>query len=251
MAEVMIALRNLKKTYGSAEGEVHALRGVTLDICIGEAVALMGHSGSGKSTLLGMIGALNPPSAGTVEIDGINIYALSQEKRADFRREYLGFVFQQFQLIPYLTAMENVLLPLVTTGLPGKRKREMAEQVLCRVGLAGKMNRLPNALSGGEQERVAIARAIVNAPPVVLADEPTGNLDSRTAAEIMSLFRELNEEGLTVLMATHNPDNTRYMGRIIVMKDGLLCHDQTEMAELAGGRGKRRGGGTCSCTISP
>jgi len=239
MAELMIALADLKKTYGSAEGEVHALRGITLDIAKGESVAVMGHSGSGKSTLLSIIGALTPPTAGTIEIDGINIYALSQEKRADFRREYLGFVFQQFQLIPYLTAMENVLLPLVTTRLPNRQKREMAKQVLCRVGLAGKIDRLPNALSGGEQERIAIARAIVNAPPVILADEPTGNLDSKTGEEIMALFSSLNKDGLTLLMVTHNPDNTRYMGRTIVLKDGLLCDDKAEISALAAGRGRR------------
>jgi len=239
MAEVMIALRDLKKTYGCAEGEVHALRGFTLDIHKGEAVAVMGQSGSGKSTLLSIIGALNPPTSGTIEIDGIDVYALSQERRADFRREYLGFVFQQFQLIPYLTALENVLLPLVTVSLPGKQKHELAEQVLCRVGLVGKMNRLPNALSGGEQERVAIARAIVNAPPVLLADEPTGNLDSKTSEEIMNLFSELNSDGLTVLMVTHNPDNTCYMGRTIVMKDGLLCQDKAEILSLASGGWRR------------
>jgi putative ABC transport system ATP-binding protein len=242
MAEVLIGIQELKKTYGSAEGEVHALRGITLDILKGEAVAIMGHSGSGKSTLLSIIGALNPPSAGTVKIDGIDIYALSQERRADFRREYLGFVFQQFQLIPYLTAMENVLLPLVTTRFSNRQKREMAEQVLCRVGLDGKMHRLPNALSGGEQERVAIARALVNRPPLILADEPTGSLDSKTGEEIMLLFSNLNEDGLTVLMVTHNSDNTRYMGRTIVLKDGLICHDKAEIMALAASRGKRRGG---------
>ncbi|MBS3948611.1 MAG: ABC transporter ATP-binding protein [Dethiobacter sp.] len=240
MAEVMIAMQDLKKKYGSAGEEVYALRGVTLDIDKGESVAVMGHSGSGKSTLLSIIGSLNPPSSGTIEIDGINIYALSQEKRADFRREYLGFVFQQFQLIPYLTAIENVMLPLTTANRSNKQKREMAEQVLCRVGLAGKMNRLPNALSGGEQERVAIARAIVNAPPVILADEPTGNLDTKTGEEIMALFRKLNEDGLTILMVTHNPDNTRFMGRTIVLKDGLLCTDKAEILQLAAAsRGKR------------
>jgi len=240
MAEVMIAMQDLKKKYGSAGEEVYALRGVTLDIYKGESVAVMGHSGSGKSTLLSIIGSLNPPSSGTIEIDGINIYALPQEKRADFRREYLGFVFQQFQLIPYLTAIENVMLPLTTANRSKKQKREMAEQVLCRVGLAGKMNRLPNALSGGEQERVAIARAIVNAPPVILADEPTGNLDTKTGEEIMALFRNLNEDGLTILMVTHNPDNTRFMGRTIVLKDGLLCTDKAEILQLAtASRGKR------------
>lgn len=236
MADVMIAMKDLKKTYKSMGDEVQALRGVSLDIYKGESVAVMGHSGSGKSTLLSIMGGLNPPTSGTIEIDGIDVYQLSQEKRADFRREYLGFVFQQFQLIPYLTAVENVMLPLTTTSYSNKEKKEMAEGVLCRVGLSGKMNRLPNQLSGGEQERVAIARAIVNAPPVVLADEPTGSLDTKTGNEIMELFKKLNEEGLTVLMVTHNPDNTRYMGRTILMKDGLLSTDKAEILQLVSGR---------------
>lgn len=235
MADVMIAMKDLKKTYKSMGDEVQALRGVSLDIYKGESVAVMGHSGSGKSTLLSIMGGLNPPTSGTIEIDGIDVYQLSQEKRADFRREYLGFVFQQFQLIPYLTAVENVMLPLTTTSYSNKEKKEMAEGVLCRVGLSGKMNRLPNQLSGGEQERVAIARAIVNAPPVVLADEPTGSLDTKTGNEIMELFKKLNEEGLTVLMVTHNPDNTRYMGRTILMKDGLLSTDKAEILQIVSG----------------
>ncbi len=235
MAEIMICMKELTKTYKSMGDEVQALRGVSLDIHKGESVAVMGHSGSGKSTLLSILGGLNPPTSGTIEIDEIDLYALSQEKRADFRREYLGFVFQQFQLIPYLTAHENVMLPLTTTRFANKEKRGMAERVLCRVGLAGKMNRLPNQLSGGEQERVAIARAIVNEPPVVLADEPTGSLDTKTGEEIMELFQELNQEGLTVLMVTHNPDNTRYMGRTILMKDGKLSTDKAEILQLVSG----------------
>ena len=235
MAEIMISMKDLTKTYKSMGDEVHALRSVSLDIVKGESVAVMGHSGSGKSTLLSILGGLNPPTSGTMEIDGIDLYQLSQEKRADFRREYLGFVFQQFQLIPYLTAVENVMLPLTTTKYSNKNKREMAEGVLCRVGLAGKMNRLPNQMSGGEQERVAIARAIVNEPPVVLADEPTGSLDTKTGEEIMDLFQKLNDEGLTVLMVTHNPDNTRYMGRTILMKDGELCTDKAEILQLISG----------------
>lgn len=235
MAEIMIEMKELTKTYKSMGDEVQALRGVSLDIMKGESVSIMGHSGSGKSTLLSILGGLNPPSTGTIKIDGIDLYALSQEKRADFRREYLGFVFQQFQLIPYLTALENVMLPLTTTKHSNKVKREMAEEVLSRVGLAKKMNRLPNQLSGGEQERVAIARAIVNEPPVVLADEPTGSLDTKTGDEIMELFQKLNQEGLTVLMVTHNPDNTRYMGRTILMKDGLLSTDKAEILQLVSG----------------
>ncbi len=233
MTEVLIKADSLKKIYKSFGDEVEALRGVSLEIYKGESVAVMGHSGSGKSTLLSIIGGLNPPSAGRIEIDGIDLYALSQEKRADFRREYLGFVFQQFQLIPYLTAMENVMLPLTTTSYSAKRKREMAEYVLTRVGLEGKMNRLPNQMSGGEQERVAIARAIVNEPPLILADEPTGSLDTKTGQEIMELFHELNSEGLTILMVTHNPENTASMGRTISMKDGRLCADQAEVVPLA------------------
>jgi putative ABC transport system ATP-binding protein len=235
MAEIMISMNELTKTYRSMGDEVQALRGVSLDINKGESVAVMGHSGSGKSTLLSILGGLNPPTSGTIAIDGIDLYALSQEKRADFRREYLGFVFQQFQLIPYLTAHENVMLPLTTTKYSNKEKREMAEAVLCRLGLAGKMNRLPNQLSGGEQERVAIARAIVNEPPVVLADEPTGSLDTKTGIEIMALFQKLNNDGLTVLMVTHNTDNTRYMKRTILMKDGLLCTDKAEILQLVSG----------------
>jgi len=222
MSEIMISIREINKVYQSMGEEVHALHSVSLDIAKGESVSVMGHSGSGKSTLLSIIGALNPPTSGTIEIDGIDLYQLSQERRADFRREYLGFVFQQFQLIPYLTAHENVMLPLTTKKLSSKEKQEMAADALQRVGLGQKMNRLPNQLSGGEQERVAIARAIVNEPPLILADEPTGSLDTKTGDEIMALFQQLNDEGLTVLMVTHNPDNTKYMGRTIVMRDGGL-----------------------------
>lgn len=226
MSENMISIKNLVKTYKSMGEEVLALKGVTLDIKKGESVSVMGHSGSGKSTLLSIIGALNPPTSGIITIDGIDIYNLSQEMRADFRREYLGFVFQQFQLIPYLTAHENVMLPLTTTKRSTKEKRDMAAEVLEKVGLGKKMNRLPNQLSGGEQERVAIARAIVNEPPLLLADEPTGSLDTKTGDEIMELFQKLNQDGLTVLMVTHNPDNTKYMGRTIMMKDGNLLPEE-------------------------
>lgn len=229
MSEILISIKDIKKTYKSMGEEVDALKNITLDIMKGESVSVMGHSGSGKSTLLSIMGALNPPTSGVIEIDGIDIYKLSQEMRADFRREYLGFVFQQFQLIPYLTAHENVMLPLTTTRRTNKEKRDMAEEVLIRVGLKDKMNRLPNQLSGGEQERVAIARAIVNSPPLILADEPTGSLDTKTGDEIMELFQELNHEGLTVLMVTHNPDNTKYLGRTILMKDGLLSDYQEEL----------------------
>jgi len=225
MADVLISIKNIKKSYQTKGEVVQALNGVSLEIRKGESLAIMGQSGSGKSTLLSIIGGLNPPSSGSIQIDGVDLYTLPQEKRADFRREYLGFVFQQFQLIPYLTALENVMLPLTTTALSARLKREMAEQVLARVGIHQERNRLPSQISGGEQERVAIARAIVNEPPLILADEPTGSLDSATGQEIMELFRSLNRDGLTILMVTHNPDNTHFMGRTITMKDGVLNTD--------------------------
>ncbi|MEW5784614.1 MAG: ABC transporter ATP-binding protein [Bacillota bacterium] len=219
---MLIAIQEVVKTYHPANRPVQALRGITVNVNRGEAVAIMGASGSGKSTLLSIIGGLNPPTSGKIRIDEIDLYALSREQRADFRREYLGFVFQQFQLIPYLNALENVMLPLTTTRYPNRKKRAMAESVLERVGVADKRDRLPSELSGGEQERVAIARAVVNEPPLLLADEPTGSLDTRTAAEIMDLFGELNGGGLTILMVTHNRENSAYMDRTIHLQDGRL-----------------------------
>ena len=234
MDNKLIDLNQVRKLYKSGEAEVEALRDVTFKVHGGEAVAVMGPSGSGKSTLLSIIGGLNSPSEGTVIIDGIDLYQLNREKRADFRREYLGFVFQQFQLIPYLTAIENTMLPLTTTAHPSSKKREMAMEALERVGMVTKINRLPNQLSGGEQERVAIARAIVNSPPLVLADEPTGNLDSCTAQDIMELFSSLNDSGLTILMVTHNSENTKYMHRTITMNDGMLAGDHSNLAVASG-----------------
>lgn len=218
----LIEARKLKKIYDGSQGQV-ALREVSFSVEEGEFTALMGPSGSGKTTLLSIIGGLSPPSEGEVKIDGISIYQLGLEKLADFRREYLGFVFQEFQLIPYLTAAENVMLPLTVTGYPSKDHWKMATAVLDKVGLEGKYNRLPNQLSNGEQERVAIARAIVNEPPIILADEPTGSLDSATGLQIINLFKRLNkEEGLTVFMVTHNPENARAASRTLSICDGLL-----------------------------
>jgi len=242
MSEILIKLKDIKKTYQTKGDIVKALGGVSLDIYKGESVAVMGQSGSGKSTLLSIIGGLNPPTEGCIEIDGIDLYSLSQEKRADFRLKYLGFVFQQFQLIPYLTAFENVMLPLTTTKHTSRQKREMAEHVLNRVGLYKEMNRLPSQISGGEQERVAIARALVNSPPIILADEPTGSLDTRTGTEIMELFQTLNSEGQTILMVTHNPINTSYMGRTIIMKDGILSTSEIEMQQYMPFGKRNRGG---------
>jgi putative ABC transport system ATP-binding protein len=180
----------------------------------------MGQSGSGKSTLLSVLGGLNHPSRGKIVIDSLDIYTLSSEQRADFRSEYIGIIFQSFQLIPYLTVRENIKLPMAITGVKDKLQEKLARAVLDKVGLAGKADRLPDQLSGGEQERVALARAIVNNPPILLADEPTGSLDTKTADEIMELLKNLNREGQTIIMVTHNPDACRYASRVITVKDG-------------------------------
>lgn len=218
----LIKITNLVKHYSSDGETVEALRGV--DICIeaGEFITIMGKSGSGKSTLLSVLGGMNHPTSGEVEMAGIRLYGLPGEKLADFRAQNLGFVFQSFHLIPYLTAVENVMLPLAIVKLKNAEKRARAAAALQRVGLGAKLDRLPNQLSGGEQERVAIARAIVNNPHILLADEPTGNLDSATSEEVMALFRELNAAGQTVVMVTHNPDNGAYSDRTISLKDGRV-----------------------------
>ena len=182
----------------------------------------MGESGSGKSTLLAVLGGMSQPTSGGITVAGEKLYQLLPEKLADFRAANLGFVFQSFHLIPYLTAIENVMLPLAIVTGKAAAKRGAAQAALERVGLGGKPERLPNQLSGGEQERVAIARAIVNSPKILLADEPTGNLDSKTSEEVMMLFRELNSAGQTVVMVTHNHENGAYADRTIFLKDGLV-----------------------------
>jgi putative ABC transport system ATP-binding protein len=192
---------------------------------MGEFVAVMGESGSGKSTLLTMMGALNTPTSGEYSVDGLGVYELGQDQRADFRREFLGFVFQSFHLVTYLTILENVMLPLVTIKTNGRTKRAMAEDALLRVGLDGKAHRLPGQISGGEQERVAIARAIVNEPPILFADEPSGNLDSKTTRAVMDLLQSLNEEGMTIVMVTHSPECAGYARRMLRISDGLLVED--------------------------
>jgi putative ABC transport system ATP-binding protein len=218
----LIEIKKLNKTYEGGEECVMALVDVDLKIERGEFISVMGPSGSGKSTLLTILGGLNHPTKGDVTVDDIPIYKLSLEKLADFRREYLGFIFQSFQLIPYLTVIENVMLPLSITQKTNREQVKMAEEILGKIGLAGKARRLPDQLSGGEQERVAIARALVNSPPILMADEPTGNLDSKTGKEIMDLFKSLNEEGQTIVMVTHNPENTSFSTRTISLKDGRV-----------------------------
>ena len=218
----LIEIKNVKKQYTSGDDVVEALRGIDISIEAGEFITIMGQSGSGKSTLLSVLGGMNHPTSGEVEMAGIALYQLPGEKLADFRAQNLGFVFQSFNLISYLTAIENVMLPLAIVKMSSAAKKSAARQALERVGLGGKLDRLPNQLSGGEQERVAIARAIVNNPQILLADEPTGNLDSKTSEEVMALFRELNDAGQTVVMVTHNPENGAYSDRTISLRDGMV-----------------------------
>ncbi len=220
-----IEISGLQKSYPGGAGRVEALRGVDLAVEEGTFLGVMGPSGSGKSTFLSILGGLCQPTAGTVRVDGIDLYALGLEKLADFRREYLGFVFQSFNLVPYLTALENVMLPLAVKRLPSAEKRARALAVLERVGLAHRAGHLPSQLSGGEQERVAIARALVNAPPLILADEPTGSLDTATSAGIMELLHQLNGEGQTIVMVTHNPENRPHFHRLVTLRDGRLESD--------------------------
>jgi putative ABC transport system ATP-binding protein len=222
----LIELQQVTKSYSGLGLPVAALKEVSLSVVEGEMLAIMGPSGSGKSTMLTLLGAMNPPSTGRVIVDGIDVYALSSERRADFRHEYLGFVFQQQHLVPYLTALENVMLPLAISRRSHHEQSAMAQSALEKVGLGDKGQRLPGQLSGGEQERVAIARAIVNQPLILLADEPTGCLDSQTGIQVMELLRTLNRQGLTVLVVTHNADNTRFVDRTVRLKDGYVESDR-------------------------
>ena len=221
---ILVEIEELWKNYQSGEETVHALRSVDLNINDGDFLCIMGESGAGKSTLLSILGGLNHPSKGKVIVDEIDIYSLTHEQIATYRSEYLGFVFQSFNLVPYLTVLENVMLPLAISDLKKKEKEERAVTSLERVGLKKKIYRLPDQLSGGEQERVAVARAIVNKPPIILADEPTGNLDTKTSREIMELFLGLNNERQTIIMVTHNPDNTKYANKKIVLNDGKVVN---------------------------
>ncbi len=217
-----IVAENLVKKYGNGHATVTALGGVSLQIEAGEFIGVMGESGSGKSTLLSVMGAMNAPTSGSLTVDEIKVYSLNREQRADFRREFLGFIFQSFHLVPYLTVLENVMLPLAIIKAGKSKKRDMAEQALSQVGLLDKAHRLPGQISGGEKERVAIARSIVNEPPVLLADEPTGNLDTKTSTGIMKLLQSLNAEGMTIIMVTHSHECAKYAQRILQVSDGIL-----------------------------
>jgi putative ABC transport system ATP-binding protein len=217
-----IELSNVKKIFHAGDEEYAALKGISLAIHTGEFVAVMGPSGSGKSTLLSLIGGLGRTSSGTVSVDGLDLGGLGPNTLSDFRREYIGFVFQSFYLVPYLTAIENVMLPLtIQPGLNGTAK-ERALDALARVGLDAKAGRLPSQLSGGEQERVAIARALVNRPALILADEPTGNLDMKTGDKVLALLEGLHTEGHTIVMVTHSEKNALKAGRTIEIRDGEI-----------------------------
>ncbi len=217
-----IELKNVVKKFHAGEEEYEALKCVSLGVERSEFVAVMGPSGSGKSTLLSLIGGLSKATSGVVSIDDIDLGRLGPNGLSDFRREYVGFVFQSFYLVPYLTAAENVMLPLaIQPGLNGTA-RNMALEALSRVGLDGKTGRLPSQLSGGEQERVAIARAIVNKPAVILADEPTGNLDTKTGNKVLDMLEGLHNEGRTIVMVTHSEENAKKAGRIVEIRDGAV-----------------------------
>jgi len=230
----VIQLDDFRKTYNSGEVQVHAVRGVSLTIHPGEFVAIMGASGSGKSTMMNTLGCLDRPSSGRFLLDGVNIMELGRDELADLRNQKIGFVFQGFNLLARTTALENVELPMLYSrpGIRGHVQRERAERALTLVGLADRADHTPSRLSGGQQQRVAIARALVNQPKLLLADEPTGNLDSRTSIEIMGIFQQLNENGMTVVMVTHELDIARYCRRVIVMRDGLVRSDEPVKGRL-------------------
>jgi putative ABC transport system ATP-binding protein len=223
----VVKLTDVHKTYRTGDVEVYAVRGVSLEIQRGEFVALMGASGSGKSTLMNILGCLDRPTSGRYLLDDADVSVLDRDQLADIRNHKLGFVFQSFNLLPRTSARENVELPLLygTHRLTHAQLREKADSVLASVGLGGREDHHPSQLSGGQQQRVAIARALVNDPEVVLADEPTGNLDSRTSVEIMGIFQQLNERGITIIMVTHEQDIAAYARRNVVMRDGLILND--------------------------
>jgi len=223
----IVSLTDVHKTYRTGEMEVPAVRGVSLEIKRGEFVALMGASGSGKSTLMNILGCLDRPTTGQYFLDGADVSRLDRDRLADIRNHKIGFVFQNFNLLPRTSARENVELPLVYSAqrLTHAELREKADRVLVSVGLAGREDHYPSQLSGGQQQRVAVARALINQPEVLLADEPTGNLDSRTSVEIMAIFQQLNERGITVIMVTHESDIAAYAKRNVMMRDGVILND--------------------------
>jgi putative ABC transport system ATP-binding protein len=229
----LIQLENVAKVYRMGDVQVHALRGVSLSIQQGEFTAVMGASGSGKSTLMNIVGLLDRPTSGVYLLDGEPVSTLSTERLAEVRNRTIGFVFQSFNLLARTSALENVELPLLYGGVGSADRRRRASASLARVGLASRSDHHPNQMSGGQQQRVAIARALVTEPRVILADEPTGNLDSRTSVEVMALFQELGRSGITVVLVTHEPDIAQYASRVIVMRDGHILSDERQTPRVA------------------
>ena len=226
-SELVINARDLSKVYGSGESRVDALRGVSLQVCQGEFLAIMGASGSGKSTFMNILGALDRPTSGSYELLGHDVSTLSEHALARFRGQHIGFIFLAFNLLPRTSAMENVQLPMMYAGVPAKERWKRARSALARVGLADRERHLPNQLSGGQQQRVAIARALAINPALILADEPTGNLDSRTTLEVIDLFRELNRTGIPIVVVTHEPQVAEHTRRTVVFQDGLIVADHS------------------------
>jgi putative ABC transport system ATP-binding protein len=228
LAAPVIDIRDLVKVYKMGEVEVRALKGVNLTVGRGEFVAIMGPSGSGKSTLMNILGCLDRPTSGTYLLDGVDVSRLDRDGRAEIRNAKIGFVFQSFNLLARTRATENVELPLLYSdlGLSTQERDRRARQALARVGLAGREDHYPSQLSGGQQQRVAIARALVTDPAIILADEPTGNLDSRTSEEVISIFQELNDAGKTVVLITHEPDIAAHAKRVVYVRDGLIWRDE-------------------------
>jgi len=225
-ARPVIQLEHIHKTYTMGDVEVHALRGVSLTIREGEFVAIMGASGSGKSTTMNILGCLDRPTRGSYILDGEDVSQMSKDERADIRCNKIGFVFQGFNLLSRTSALENVELPMLYLGVDAAQRHQRAMEALAAVGLAGREQNHPNQLSGGQQQRVAVARSLVNSPALILADEPTGNLDSRTSVEVMEIFQRLNREmGITLVLVTHEPDIAQYAKRVVVFKDGKINSD--------------------------
>ncbi len=230
----VIKLEDMRKTYHTGEVDVHAVQGISLEILPGEFVAIMGASGSGKSTLMNLIGCLDRPTSGRFDLDGIDISTLDRNALADIRNRKIGFVFQGFNLLSRTSALENVEMPMLYSHqhIPAQEQRQRALDALELVGLAQRADHHPNQLSGGQQQRVAIARALVNQPALLLADEPTGNLDSQTSIEIMGVFQKLNDQGITIVMVTHELDIARYTKRTIVLRDGRVVTDEAVQSRL-------------------
>jgi putative ABC transport system ATP-binding protein len=226
MADALIELHDIRKTYFTGDEPLEVLHGITLSIQPGEFVAIMGSSGSGKSTLMNILGCLDRPTSGSYRLDGREVSGMDKNELAETRNQVLGFVFQSFNLLTRTSALENVELPMLYAGVSARERHARAKEALERVGLGARLEHHPNQLSGGQQQRVAIARAIVTRPKIILADEPTGNLDSKTSVEVMALFQALRESGMTLALVTHEPDIAEYTTRTVIVKDGMIQSDE-------------------------